>query len=140
MHAPQPRGESSHTASDCDGRTRQTTKSEWVGFVPLAPVSRIRHSHCIGREQVRIRIAFLTAWQSGTLSRGPAKHNNTDADARHREDLARASEERQLLSAQQSGIMLKLLEQNTRLTELTKEMTERVEALTAELHGRLVKV
>jgi len=63
-----------------------------------------------------------------------------EADALHREDLARASEERQILSAEQSAIMLKLLEQNTRLTELTKEMTERVEALTAELHGRLVKV
>ena len=62
------------------------------------------------------------------------------ADALHREDLAKASEERQILSAQQSAIMLQLLEQNTRLTELTKEMTARVEALTSELHGRLVKI
>ena len=62
------------------------------------------------------------------------------ADALHREDLAKASEERQNLSAQQSAMILQLLEQNTRLTELTKEMTARVEALTSELHGRLVKV
>ena len=65
---------------------------------------------------------------------------HASADALHREDLAKASAERQNLSAQQSAMILQLLEQNTRLTELTKEMTARVEVLTSELHGRLVEV
>lgn len=57
---------------------------------------------------------------------------HTEADALHREDLARASEERQLLAARQTALLLELLQQNTQLTE-------RVEALTAEMHARLVK-
>ena len=64
---------------------------------------------------------------------------SAEADALHREDLARASEERQILAAEQSATLANLLEQNTRLTELTKEMTERVETLTTELHVHLLK-
>ncbi|MBC3952240.1 MULTISPECIES: DUF1003 domain-containing protein [Pseudomonas] len=50
---------------------------------------------------------------------------NADADAQHREDLA--------------AQMLSLLEQNTRLTELTKSLTERVETLTSDMHKHFVK-
>lgn len=64
---------------------------------------------------------------------------HAEADALHREDLARASEERQIQAAEQSAAMAKLLEQNTRLTELTKEMTGRVETLTTALHGQMLK-
>jgi hypothetical protein len=35
--------------------------------------------------------------------------------------------------------MLQLLEQNTRLTEMTKALTERVETLTVDMHGHFVK-
>jgi uncharacterized membrane protein len=59
-----------------------------------------------------------------------------DADAQHREDLARAMEQRQILAEQQSAAMLALLEQNTRLTETTQQLSARIEALTRDVHVR----
>ena len=61
------------------------------------------------------------------------------ADAQHREALAAASEQRQILAAQQAAQLLVLVEQNTRLTELATELSQRIEALTLELHGKLCK-
>ena len=60
-----------------------------------------------------------------------------EADAQHREDVAKAMEQRQVLAVQQTTTMLELLEQNTRLTELTQKLSERIEALTRELHEKL---
>jgi uncharacterized membrane protein len=62
---------------------------------------------------------------------------NADADARHREDLASANEERQLQAARQADQLVALLEQNTKLTEITKQMSERIEAFTREVHDRI---
>jgi uncharacterized membrane protein len=62
---------------------------------------------------------------------------HAEADAQHREDLARASSERQILAEQQSAELMKLLEQNTRLTKLTQELTQRIKELTDEIHSRL---
>ncbi|MFM0557742.1 DUF1003 domain-containing protein [Paraburkholderia sediminicola] len=62
---------------------------------------------------------------------------HSDADARHREDLAMASEQRQALAARQTEQLVALLEQNTQLTALTQKMSERIEVLTLELHGML---
>ncbi|WP_206001751.1 DUF1003 domain-containing protein [Paraburkholderia aromaticivorans] len=64
---------------------------------------------------------------------------HSDADARHREDLAKASEERQLIAANQTELLLGLLQQNTQLTELTKQMSEHIEALTLEWNKKLTK-
>ena len=64
---------------------------------------------------------------------------HAEADALHREDLARASAERQVLASQQTALLMELVQQNTQLTTITKELTERVESLTAELHTKLVK-
>ena len=64
---------------------------------------------------------------------------NADADAQHREAIALINEERQALAAQNSTQMLQLLEQNTRLTELTKGLTERIETLTLDMHKHFVK-
>ena len=64
---------------------------------------------------------------------------HAEADALHREDLAHASEERQLLAEKQTALLVDLLKQNTELTTITKQLTERVESLTEELHARLVK-
>jgi uncharacterized membrane protein len=55
----------------------------------------------------------------------------SDADARHREALARVSIERQGAAEQQARKMQELLEANTRLTE-------RVDRLTQEIHRRIV--
>ncbi|MEP7072423.1 MAG: DUF1003 domain-containing protein [Verrucomicrobiota bacterium] len=60
-----------------------------------------------------------------------------DADAQHREALAMASEERELLAAAQTRTLLDLMQQNTNLTQLVKELGERIEILTRELHGQL---
>lgn len=60
------------------------------------------------------------------------------ADAEHREAINHASEERQGLAAQQTAILLDMLQKNTQLTEIVRALTERVEALTIEVHGRVV--
>ena len=59
------------------------------------------------------------------------------ADAQHREDLHRASEERQTLAAQQTATLVEMMQQNTALTESVKALTERVEALTREVHTNI---
>ncbi len=63
---------------------------------------------------------------------------HAEADAQHREALAMASEQRQLLAAQQSAQLLELLQQNTQLTELVKDLSERIEVLTLELHSKVI--
>ena len=57
---------------------------------------------------------------------------HTDADARHREALAAASIERQEVAATESMQMMRLLEENTKLTRVTQELSERIERLTQE--------
>ena len=59
------------------------------------------------------------------------------ADAQHREDLHRASEERQTLAAQQTAVLVDMVRQNTALTESVKVLAERVEALTREVHQNI---
>ncbi|HET9209340.1 MAG TPA: DUF1003 domain-containing protein [Thermoanaerobaculia bacterium] len=59
-----------------------------------------------------------------------------EADAQHREALAAASLERQALAARQQEQILALLEQNTELTRVTRELTARIEELTREIHSR----
>jgi uncharacterized membrane protein len=64
---------------------------------------------------------------------------HADADAQHREALALASEERELMSAEQTVRLIELMHQNTTLTELTKELSQRIETLTGDLHCQLIK-
>jgi len=65
---------------------------------------------------------------------------HADADAKHREELATASWERQEIAAQQAEQVLKLLEQNTHLTQLTQELAEHIKELTDRIHQRVVDV
>ena len=60
------------------------------------------------------------------------------ADARHREELAQNSEQRQAFAAQQTAQLVELMKQNTELTELTRYLSERIEKMTAELHSKVV--
>ncbi|AZD68794.1 Protein of unknown function [Pseudomonas chlororaphis] len=62
----------------------------------------------------------------------------TDADAQHREAIAIANSERQAQAAQHTAQLLELLEQNTRLTEMTKQLTERIESLASEMHQHVL--
>ena len=64
---------------------------------------------------------------------------HTEADAQHREALSAASEERQALAVKQTAHIMVLLQQNTELTRLTQELSQRIEALTAEMHGRIMR-
>lgn len=61
------------------------------------------------------------------------------ADAQHREDLHRASEERERIAFEQSTLLVRMLEQNTVLTEAAKAMSERIESLTVELHRHILE-
>ncbi len=60
-------------------------------------------------------------------------HAHSLADARHREDLNDEMAKRQTIIEQHSEQLFALLQQNTELTVSTRQMAERIEALTAEL-------
>jgi len=62
------------------------------------------------------------------------------ADAAHREDLHRMSEERQAVAERQTELLVEMVRQNTQLTETIKSLTERVETLTIEVHQSVVKL
>jgi len=64
---------------------------------------------------------------------------HAEADAQHREDLALAAEQRQTLAAKQSEQILALLDQNTQLTETVKELSQRIETLTIEMHNKVIQ-
>ena len=64
---------------------------------------------------------------------------HADADAKHREALALASEQRQTYAVQQSEQLLVLLQQNTQLTELVKELSQRIEVLTSDMHSKVIQ-
>ena len=63
---------------------------------------------------------------------------HSEADAQHREDLAKASDERQQLAVQQTALILEMLKQNTYLTETIKTLSEKLEVLTKEVHGKVM--
>lgn len=62
---------------------------------------------------------------------------HADADARHREDLARTSLERQDEAVRQNVQIQALLEQNTELTAQVQNLAAQIETLTREIHGRV---
>lgn len=61
------------------------------------------------------------------------------ADAEHRDELHRISDERAKTAVEQTRILLELMQQNTDLTMTVKDLTERVEVLTRDVHAALVK-
>jgi uncharacterized membrane protein len=60
-----------------------------------------------------------------------------EADAMHREELAKAAIERQELAHRQNEQMMVLLRQNTELTAMTQELSRRIAELTDEIHRRM---
>ena len=63
---------------------------------------------------------------------------HADADAQHREEIARASEQREMEAAVQTAQLLELMRQNTELTEITRTLSQRIQTLTEEVHQRLL--
>jgi uncharacterized membrane protein len=63
---------------------------------------------------------------------------HADADAKHREALAQANVERQELAATQSAQIIALVEQNTKLTQITQELSQGIKRLTDEIHRKVI--
>jgi uncharacterized membrane protein len=63
---------------------------------------------------------------------------HAEADARHREDLANEHNDRLTISSQQTLQLLELVEQNTKLTEITRELSQKIEVLTKEIHKKIL--
>jgi len=61
------------------------------------------------------------------------------ADAEHRDELHRVSDERARTAVEQTKLLLDLMRQNTDLTMTVKALTERVEVLTQDVHEALVR-
>lgn len=64
---------------------------------------------------------------------------HAEADAEHREAIAAASQERLGIALEHSARLLELLEQNTKLTAVTQELSARIEKLTGEIHAAVVQ-
>ncbi len=64
---------------------------------------------------------------------------HADADARHREDLAMANDQRLAINEKHTEQLVELLQQNTQLTQLTQQLSQRIEMLTVELHHKIVR-
>ncbi len=60
-----------------------------------------------------------------------------EADAIHREELAKAGIDRQAIAEHQNDQIKQLIEQNTQLTEQTKALAERIDSLMGELHKQV---
>jgi len=58
-------------------------------------------------------------------------------DALHREALAHEAELRQAEAARQLEVLLELLRRNTELTELTHQLSQRIDTLTREIHEQV---
>ena len=63
---------------------------------------------------------------------------HAEADAEHREAIAKASEERQSLMKEQTDLLIAMLQQNTQLTQSIKDISEKLERLTLDVHGHLI--
>jgi uncharacterized membrane protein len=63
---------------------------------------------------------------------------HAEADALHREDIHRISDDRQCQMEKQTCLLVEMLQANTSLTEKIKELTERLEILTVEVHKNVV--
>jgi len=64
---------------------------------------------------------------------------HADADAQHREAIAMAHDQRLALSEQHTDQLLVLIQQNMQLTEITKQLSQRIEVLTLEMHDKILQ-
>lgn len=58
-------------------------------------------------------------------------------DALHREEISRDAAARQASAGQQLELLVTLMERNTELTDLTHQLSERIDALTREIHAKV---
>ena len=62
---------------------------------------------------------------------------HAEADALHREDLAKASDQRQKWASDQTALLVVMVKQNNELSEKIKSLTERLKSLTQEVHQKV---
>ncbi len=62
---------------------------------------------------------------------------HSEADALHREEIAYQMQKEQSLALDQSKQLLRLLEDNNKLTATIQQLSERIELLTVEIHGKI---
>jgi uncharacterized membrane protein len=72
--------------------------------------------------------------QTRQVDRDKAASDQLEA---HREEVAKRMQEREAALKVETDELKVLLESNTRLTQQDKELTERIETLTREIHARL---
>jgi uncharacterized membrane protein len=63
---------------------------------------------------------------------------HSEADAKHREEIALEMNREQKLTLEQSQQLLTLVERNNELTEAVQQLAARIESLTSEIHNRIV--
>jgi uncharacterized membrane protein len=63
---------------------------------------------------------------------------HADADALHREELSTQHTQALAQANEQAARLLVLVEQNTQLTAVTKELSQKIADLTAEIHRKMV--
>lgn len=61
-----------------------------------------------------------------------------EADAQHREALALSIQQRQEDTTRRNDELMKIMQQNTVLTESVKVLSQKIEALTLEIHKKVV--
>jgi uncharacterized membrane protein len=93
---------------------------------------------------ILLNLAFSTqaAYAAPLILLAQTRQAERDKDALdqlegHREEVARLMQEREAALKAETDELKALLESNTQLTQQDKDLTERIEALTREIHMRL---
>jgi uncharacterized membrane protein len=63
---------------------------------------------------------------------------HSEADEKHREEIAFEMHKQQQLALQQTRQLLSLLDQNNEMTLVVRQLSERIESLTSEIHSKVV--
>jgi len=63
---------------------------------------------------------------------------HSEADAKHREEIAFEMHKEQQLALEQTSQLLSLLDQNNQMTMVVRQLSERIESLTSEIHSKVV--
>lgn len=63
---------------------------------------------------------------------------HAEADALHREEIAYEMQKEQQLAIEQTKQVIELVDKNNEITAALKQLTERIEILTAEIHTKVI--
>lgn len=116
----------------------------WIVWNQLAPARLQFDPYGRGLVLLTLVLSLQAAYAAPLILLAQTRQADRDkahaeADAQHREALASASQDRLEIALEHSAKLLDLLEQNTKLTALTQELSARIEKLTAEIHATVVQ-